>query len=255
VLIIGGSVAFGAYASSITTTYFHVLGTELERRGTPADLIIVAAGAWKSRQEGHALEMYATRLDPDLIVFLNGLNDLTVGSRAKTLFGQRTPTRDGSEWTIEYHDHDYQERVADYLEFMQRVGLFAKRRGSAALIVLQPSLLERNHPTAIEEQLLAVSLRPHASAAVLRQSYQEMRDGLTAIERAGTLHFLDCSRLFDAERATTFADLWHFSDFGHHILGVAMAERMAPILRAGPPAGTQRPRRSATDAGSPSSIR
>ena len=69
VLVIGGSVAFGAYASSIATTYFNVLGTELERLGTPADLTIVAAGAWKATQEGRAHQRYEPSLRPDLIVF------------------------------------------------------------------------------------------------------------------------------------------------------------------------------------------
>ncbi len=246
VLIIGGSVAFGAYASAIATTYFHVLGTELERLGSPADLMIVAAGAWKATQEGRALTMYGPSLRPDLIVFLNGLNDLTVGARSRALFGAETPTRDGSPWTTEYHDHDYEQRVADYLEIMRRVGLFARREGTSALIVLQPSLLERAHLTPNEEQLLTPSLRAHASAAALRESYQAIRIGLAALERSGTLQFLDCSRVFDGERATTFADLWHFSDFGHRLLGLAMAERIAPILRAGPPAGTPRPSPSAS---------
>jgi len=255
VLIIGGSVAAGAYASSIATTYFNVLGRELERLATPADLTIVAGGAWKATQEGRALEMYEPSLRPDLIVFLNGLNDLIVGSRARTLYGEYTPTRDGSQWNESYHDHDYDERVADYLEIMRRVGLLAGYLDIPALIVLQPSLVERAHPTPIEERLLARSLLPHPSAAVLQASYQAMRDGLAAMQRSGLLHFLDCSRVFDGERATTFADLWHFSDFGHRLLGVAMAERMAPILRAGPPAGAQRPRRSASDIRSPSNMR
>jgi len=162
-----------------------------------------------------------------------------VGSRARTLFGQPTPTRDGSPWDENYHDHDYDQRVADYLEIMRRAGAFATHEGNTTLVVLQPSLVEKAHRTAIEEQLLALSLRPHPSAAALEQSYQAIRSGLASLERSGTLHFLDCSRLFDGERATTFADLWHFSDFGHRLLGVAMAERVAAILRAGPPAGSR----------------
>jgi hypothetical protein len=255
-MIIGGSVAFGAYASSIATTYFNVLGAELERLGTPADLTIVAAGAWKAGQEARALVLYEPTIRPDLVVFVNGLNDLTVGSRANTVFGEKTPTRDGAPWTERYHEHDYDARVANDLEVIRSVGSYARLVGlPPPLIVLQPSLVERAHRTAMEERLLALSLLPHASAAVLQQSYRAMRNGLAEMERSGLLYFLDCSRVFDTERATTFADLWHFSDFGHRILGVAMAERMAPILRAGPPAGTQRPRRSATDSGSPSNIR
>lgn len=231
VLIIGGSVAFGAYASSIAATYFHVLGTELERLGTPADITIVASGAWKSLQEGHALEQYGSSPTPDLIVFLNGLNDLTSGATSQTLFGQPTATRDGSPWTPEYHAHDYGQRVADYLEIMRRVGIFAKNHGTRALIVLQPSLAERARPTAVEARLLEGSLVPHESAAALQRSYQAMREGLANFERSGLIHFLDCSRVFDVDRATTFADLWHFSDAGQRLLGAAMAVEVADILR------------------------
>jgi len=231
VLIIGGSVAFGAYASSIATTYFHVLGAELERLGTPADLTIVAAGAWKATQEGRAVELYGNSLGPDVIVLLNGLNDLTVGATSRRLYGQRTDTKDGSEWTLEYHEHDYGERVTDYLEIMRRVGLFARLNGRVALVVLQPSLAERAQRTPIEERLLQTSVVRLESAAALQRSYQAMRERLAALERSGLLRFLDCSRIFDGERATTFTDLWHFSDFGHRLLGTAMAAAIAPILR------------------------
>jgi hypothetical protein len=64
-----------------------------------------------------------------------------------------------------------------------------------------------------------------------------MREGLAQLERSGWLQFLDCSRAFDGERATTFTDLWHFSDFGHRILGTAMAARITTILRETAPAG------------------
>jgi len=231
VLIIGGSVAFGAYASSIATTYFHVLGAELERLGTPADLTIVAAGAWKALQEGRAVELYESSLGPDVIVLLNGLNDLTVGATSRRLYGQRTDTKDGSEWTLEYHEHDYGERITDYLEIMRRVGSFARRNGRVALVVLQPSLAERAQRTPIEERLLQASVVRLESAAALQRSYQAMREGLAALEQSGWLKFLDCSRVFDGERATTFTDLWHFSDFGHRLLGTAMAAAIAPILR------------------------
>jgi hypothetical protein len=109
--------------------------------------------------------------------------------------------------------------------------MFGRFIGRPVLVVLQPSLAERGHPTAIEERLLERSLVPHESAEALRRSYQAMRDGLSALERAGLIAFLDCSRAFDGERATTFTDLWHFAEDGHRLLGTAMAARIAPILR------------------------
>jgi lysophospholipase L1-like esterase len=230
VLILGGSVAFGAYASSIETAYFHVMGRDLERRGTPADLTVAAAGAWKSIQELRALEIYGPALRPDVVVFLNGLNDLTNGARSSTLFGEQVETRDGTWWTPTYHEHDYRERVSDYLANMRRAAELAASLGSDTLVVVQPALVERKRPTGLEDRLLTGSLLAHASAEALTSSYEAMRAGLAAFERAGLLQLLDCSRAFDGERATTFADMWHFSDFGHAILGHRMAERIALML-------------------------
>ena len=231
VVVFGGSVAFGGYASAISATYFHVLGTELERLSTPADITIVAGGAWKAIQEADALYAYGAQLEPDLIVFLDGLNDLTNGATSRTLFGQRTATSDGSEWTPQYHAHDYEQRVADYLTIIGRAAELSARRGGKMLVVLQPSLAERTHRTRIEETLLRGALTPHASAEALTRSYQTMREGLRARAASGTFRFLDCSRIFDQERATTFSDLWHFSDIGHEILGKTMAREIATMLQ------------------------
>jgi lysophospholipase L1-like esterase len=53
-----------------------------------------------------------------------------------------------------------------------------------------------------------------------------MKTGLEALAQADGVSFVDCSGVFDAERATTFTDLWHFPDPGHALL----ADRLAPAL-------------------------
>jgi hypothetical protein len=163
-------------------------------------------------------------------VFLNGLNDLTIGSTADALFCDVTPTRDGSAWHPEYHAHDYEDRVKGYLSNMRQAAEVAGRLNSKLLIVLQPSLVEKKDRSRIEEQLLRGSLLKHSSAQALEQSYEQMRQGLSELDRSGKAHFLDCSRTFDEEKATTFADLWHFSDYGQKVLGQAMAREIAPLL-------------------------
>jgi hypothetical protein len=98
------------------------------------------------------------------------------------------------------------------------------------LVVLQPSLVERTRRTSIENLLLEGSLKPHASAAALLESYEAMRRGLNDRARSTNVKFLDCSRVFNKEPATTFSDIWHFSDFGHEILARTMANEIALIL-------------------------
>jgi hypothetical protein len=232
VLILGGSVAYGGYASSIATTYFHVLGTRLDHPPTASNLTIVAASAWKSAQELAALELYGARLDPDLVIFVNGLNDLTNGATARSLYGQPVPTADGSDWTPLYHSHDYPERVAEYLDTMRRAARFTTSSGSDLLVVLQPSLVERTGRTAIEEQVLQGALLPHASARALLDSYETMRRGLRELAATPGVHFLDGSRLLNEEGPTTFVDIWHFSDRGHALLGEAIGAAASRILTA-----------------------
>jgi len=230
ILIIGGSVAFGANASSIATTYFNVLGRELDKKGIGTEIVIVAAGAWKSIQELRALQQALPALKPELVVFLNGLNDLTNGSTSRTLYGEPTETRDGAPWTIVYHAHDYQERVADYLANMRAARELTTEQGAQMLVVLQPSLNERSKRSRIEEKLLALTLEAHSSAAALTASYRAMAQGLDSLSRDGGMGFLDASKAFDGQKETVFSDIWHFTDFGHDLLGKAMADEIAAIL-------------------------
>lgn len=231
VLILGGSVAWGAYASRMASTYFHVIGAALERQALFSDIEVFASGAWKSRQEVRALEVYGKGVRPDLVVFLDGLNDLTNGATSRALFGQRTATADGSEWTTSYHAHDYEQRVVDYLRNMRVAARMAAALNSDLLVVLQPALFEKKNKSKIEAVLLEYSLKPHASEAALAGSYESMRRGLSELARDAGVHFLDCSRVLADERPTTFSDMWHFSDAGHQLLGSAVAGEIASILK------------------------
>lgn len=241
IVVLGGSVAFGAYASSIDATYFHVMGRVLRSLALPVDITVVAAGAWKAVQEVNALAAYGDSIQPDLVVLLDGLNDLTNGATAGSLFGEPVVKADGSPWTPEYHAHDYAERVANYVRQVERASAIARSLGSETLVVLQPSLVERNPRTALEETLLARSIGPYGSATVLSTHYEAMRVELHRRAEAGMVHLLDCSRVFQRERATTFTDLWHFTDPGHAILGREIAREVAVILAARGRAGGESP--------------
>ncbi len=231
IAIVGGSVAFGAYASSIDATYYAVLGRSLERDGHPAEITVLAAGAWKSIQELNAITLYLREEQPDWVILLDGLNDLTNGATADSLYGQRVETADGSPWNELYHAHDYEARVTSYLQHVEQVVARAEQNGARILVVLQPSLAERASLTALEAELLRGSLLPHTSAAALTGSYAAIRDGLEELEeRREGVRFLDASRLFDDMPETTFADLWHFSDFGHRRLGEAISKKLAPLI-------------------------
>jgi len=175
--------------------------------------------------------LYGQSLKPDLVIFLNGMNDLTNGATSATLFGEPVKTMDGSQWTRLYHTHDYGQRVTDYLQNIREAISLTGVLRSDFLVVLQPTLVERIHITSIENALLEGSLKPHASASALTESYELIRKGLSEHARQSHIYFLDSSRVFNEEQATTFSDMWHFSDFGHEIIGKAMAPKIADVLR------------------------
>ncbi|MCZ6856146.1 MAG: SGNH/GDSL hydrolase family protein [Gammaproteobacteria bacterium] len=235
ILIIGGSVAYGTDVTSLSATYFHRLGVELGNSNLICEIDVFATSGWKSIQEIRALELYcATHANPDLIIFIDGLNDLTNGANASSLHSQRTITKDGSEWTPLYHEHDYSARVNRYLQNMHLAWEFATDRDIVTLILLQPALFEKNPKSLIESRLLTNSLLPHKSEDALRDSYASMRSGLELLAARDNLWFLDGSRLFNGESATTFVDIWHFSEFGHIILAEALAPKVIDILKSRP---------------------
>jgi len=205
VLILGGSVAWGAYASTLSETYFAHLAEELRRAGTPADVTVVAAGAWTSENELKALRLHAPGLRPDVVVFLDGLNDLTEGPEA-------------SENT----------RVLRYLDHLHEGRDVAETLGARVVIALQPVLTGKRHKTRIERRILQLMAK---EVAFVPTAFPRMRAGLRGLEDAQGTRFVDCSDAFSGEAATTFTDVWHFADPGHRLLSRCLAEGLVPMVR------------------------
>jgi len=232
-LIVGASTAFGGYASTIDNTYFSRLAKQLEARGSPVSITVLATGAWKSEQELKAIETLGLETDPQVVLLFDGLNDLTNGSNANVRFGLETKTLDGSRWNMLYHEHDYSERVRVYLENMRAVRDLLRARGIQVVFALQPALFEKKTRSALEERLERGSLAALGSEQDLRRSYEELRRGLAALASEEGVYFVDCSRIYDAESATVFTDVWHFSDVGHRILADHLAAQLPPLAGGG----------------------
>ena len=87
ILILGGSVGFGAYASLVQKTYFAQVHEHLISEGISVATYVLAAGAWKSDQELIALIQKGLTINPDVVIFVDGANDLTVGYDAELPYG------------------------------------------------------------------------------------------------------------------------------------------------------------------------
>jgi len=205
ILIIGGSVAAGAYASNEHRTYFNQLAKRLGRHGHHVAITVQATGGWTSDQELNALRYRGLTMKPDCVLFLDGLNDVTLNRQIPE-----------------------EERVRRYLAHMREARDLALANGIKVVFSPQPFLPQKREKTGLEMLILAESYRPLDE---LVKGYTDLRHGLQTLCVPHSAYFMDCSGVFDRPRATVFADIWHFSDFGHARLAEYMAIKLDPIVR------------------------
>lgn len=210
-LILGGSSAFSFYTSTIDRTYFVRLGQILESDGLPVEIVNAATTGWVSAQEVSALETNGVALAPDVVIFLNGLNDLVI-----------------------YDERSFSVRISTYLDNMQRALRFNRKHGYKTVFVLQPSLLTKRSKSRWEERILDLSISPRRDLEdKLRLSYREMEEGLRRIADADETAFcIPSSGVFDDSPHTVFSDFWHFGNSGHEMLARHIARSLSPIVDA-----------------------
>ncbi len=204
ILILGGSVAWGAAASSEDRSYF----TQLQRRLVTYDIVsrvsVLACGGWVSSQEFIALTLKGMSLAPDVVVFFDGLNDLT---------------------QLNWLPHE--ERGRYYLETMALAKrTLAKQRPSAKVVyALQPLSLRKRYKTPVER----VALERYPDHAAILQQYLRLQKGLGELANENA-YLVDLADVLGDERASTFTDIWHFTEPGEDIVATTLADALAVIL-------------------------
>lgn len=202
-VFVGGSVAFGGYASSLTNTYFAQFQRHLSK-GDRIRVDVLAAGGWWSEMELAAVAVRLVPLKPDVVVFLDGLNDLTQNL-----------------------DIPMEKRPAVYASNMRLARDILLTNTSAVVVfAVQPYLGSKLDKSKIEREILSL---PPASSRLSR-NFTNLYTKMAGLAAPPRTHFIDCSHVFDHEAHTTFADFWHFADPGHEILGRFLAEHLQPIL-------------------------
>ncbi|MEM7582086.1 MAG: SGNH/GDSL hydrolase family protein [Acidobacteriota bacterium] len=207
VLFVGGSVAFGAYASTVETTYFYLLWRQLQEEFPGVAISVLARNGSVGIEDFEAYALRGSEVQPDMVVFINGLNDL-----------MNRPGKSPEEGLRKYRRS---VRLAAQLGHLQ---------GVATVFVAQPFLGGKAVKTPLERRLLDLTTDDYEDVVnpwyrrLVTESEQLARDG-------GAVGFLDYSDLLAEEAKTTFADQWHFSDFGHVALAEALARDLAPLLR------------------------
>ncbi|MFA5356731.1 MAG: SGNH/GDSL hydrolase family protein [Candidatus Omnitrophota bacterium] len=261
VLIVGASVAFGAYSSDIQHTYFSRIREHLEDEGHSVVLYILASGGWTSNEEMAALRNYGLDIKPDIVVFVNGLNDLVIVKDAgsfplrlqainRTIY---RPLNGSNTIRLIRSLKDYRavinfyrrgiirsshpplrpggrSGVENYLANMAEAKKLAGAHGFKVIYILQPFILEKQRPSFLEKKILNVhSRRFHFWE--LREDFIRAREGLSSLSDGKTSFFYDCSNALSGERETTFADIWHFSDRGHELFSECSKRAILDAIR------------------------
>jgi lysophospholipase L1-like esterase len=203
-LIVGASVAAGAYASNLGRTYFQELAHRLSILGYPVQVTVLATGAWTSENELQAFRLRGAALKPDYVIFLNGMNDLVLNN----------------QWPEE-------KRVQQYLHHMQEACDIALAHRIKVIFSPQPFLPEKKIKSGYEVLILDEA---YPQVERLIRAHDEMMAGLRSLEIPGQVYVVDCSGAFDSQEKTVFADIWHFSDIGQALLAKHLARGLAPIL-------------------------
>ncbi len=205
ILIIGGSVAWGAGASDIANTYFSRLYDMLKDEYPDTGISVLAAYASTS---GTDLSYFVNKgLDtkPDIVVFLNGLNDITVKGSLR------------------------QSDASDYILNMKIAERLAERNGITTVIVRQPFPGGKKHKTELEERILGLSRDDYDKTIVPLYNY--IGHALEKMAETEGIYYIDAADCFENETATTFNDQWHFSDPGHRLLAEKIYSGLNPVLQ------------------------
>lgn len=213
VLVVGGSVAEGAHASTTAHTWWNQLDQNLTLlRGKPTCIVVFALGGAKSEWEFQAARSFLKEHQPKLVVSMSGLNDLV------------NPGSDDNSKLAQYS--------LDYLSNSFNTARLAESKGSVFVHAFQPALFDKQNLTAIERSLLPGYVRTAGyDAEAPKRVFGPHLDRIaTAASKAAWLDrhylFIDLRHITSASHKTLFADLWHFQDPLHERLGRVLAHRI-----------------------------
>ena len=204
ILIVGGSVAWGAGASNIANTYFAILYGMLKNEYPDTKISVLAAYGSTSNTDLSSFVRKGLDAKPDVVVFINGLNDLTVKGQLR------------------------QTDASDYILNMKTASRIAERNGIPTVVVRQPFPGGKKFKTDLEKRIMEFSNKDYEK--VITPLYKHIGKVLEEMAKAGEIYYIDAAYCFGDETATTFNDQWHFSDPGHKLLAERIHAGLVPIL-------------------------
>lgn len=213
-MILGGSVAWGAYASTLELTYFKVLYNKLKKKNIRVKITNHAVGSLTSEGELKLLKANLKRVSPNFVLMLNGLNDLTATTDPK------------------------EDVNTKYIERMKEVKEIVREQNIKVIFAPQPFSPFKNIKSKWEKRILELPIKHWEKQTeinwldIYKKQYPDLIKRLKSIVNEGHTSFLNLSDIYDQEDKTIFSDFWHFSDIGHRILGEKLSYSLFPLFKA-----------------------
>jgi lysophospholipase L1-like esterase len=205
ILIVGGSVAWGAGASDIENTYFAKLQKKLKKDYPDVGISVLATYASTGHTDLYSFVTNGLDVKPDIVIFLNGLNDITT---------KQNP--DAND-------------VSDFILNMKIAQKIAEHSGITTVFIRQPYPGEKINKTELEKRIIELS-NPNYESRIITL-YRYIGEGFKKVAEPDSAYYIDAAGCFDNETSTIFSDQWHFSDPGHELLAECIYRDLLPILK------------------------
>ena len=205
ILIIGGSVAWGAGASDINNTYFSKLQKKLKEEYPDIGITVLATYGSTSHTDLNSFVAKGLDINPDIVIFLNGLNDITT---------KRNPSV---------------QDVGNFYINMENARIISNRNRIVPIFIRQPFPGGKVNKTDFENRILELSNPDYA--ANITNLYEYVGEGLNKLSISENSYYIDAAGCFDDEKETTFSDQWHFSDPAQKLLTECIYDDLLLILK------------------------
>lgn len=259
IFIMGGSVAKG-YGASVPEKKFHRLLENLLNENRPPQVKrtynVVSAGrlGYVSAQELVLLLMGTLDFHPDMVIHLNGFNDIIavtqyqetpgypfyfqsmvraiksvkIGRVLDSALEQSALLSNVSQMMKKYKpgpgNYSSMNITRHYARNMGQIAQMLRSSGIEAYFFLQPTIYDKKIKSPEEQNF--IDQRRIQNRQVLLNTYPLLADSLNRISEEHQVHWSDFRGVFDGVPEKVFNDSAHFNDRGQEVLAKAMYEEI-----------------------------
>ena len=244
ILLVGGSTAAFFPSAVLEKAFGDAYG------GSMFEVVNGAFGAYAARQQVVVTALWGPRLKPDLLMSLDGANDLTLrlrGNHAGTFFLDGTydlyltkPWLGPFVYLLSQSQlvngilrlterarigspDQYADAIPPYIEAQHSLNVLARGLNAGRLVVLQPFSAFKQPQAPSEKAFDLFKYREPAMVVLLN----EMADKLKALAASDRVSFVDGRFAFDGSGAAVFTDDVHLTETGYRLLASKIASQAA----------------------------